>query len=68
MPRKPDNGVEKLNPARFIRLEPEIDQLIEDIAREDDRPIGRVIRRLIRAGLEAQGYIAKVPSKLKRLG
>lgn len=68
MPRKPENDI-RLAPARFVRLEQEIDDLLEQIATEDDRPIGRVIRRVIRAGLESIGRLPGEPKhKLKRAG
>jgi hypothetical protein len=68
MPRKPENDV-RLAPARFVRLEQEIDDLLEQMAARDDRPIGRVIRRVIRAGLESMGMMPGEPKqKLKRAG
>lgn len=68
MPRKPENDV-RLAPARFVRLEQEIDDLLEEIANQDDRPIGRVIRRVIRAGLESLGKLpGEHKQRLKRAG
>lgn len=68
MPRKPENDV-RLAPARFVRLEQEIDDLLEEIANQDDRPIGRVIRRVIRAGLESLGKLPiEQKQRLKRAG
>lgn len=57
MAGKPQEGPTALCPARYLRLPPEIDGALQALADEQDRPIGRIIRDVLRDGLEKAGRL-----------
>jgi hypothetical protein len=64
MPGKPQEGPSALRPNRYVRLPPEIDDALQAMADEQDRPIGRIIRDVLRDGLEKAGRLK--PGTLRR--
>ena len=54
---KPQEGPTALRPNRYVRLPPEIDDALQQLADEQDRPIGRIIRDVLRDGLEKSGRL-----------
>lgn len=63
MPAKRE-GDEALGPGRYIRLPHDIDEALFDLAVEEDRPIGRIIRNVLRDGLVARGKLG--PKRTQR--
>ena len=64
MPRKRE-GDELLGPGRYIRLPHDLDEALFALAAEEDRPIGRIIRNVLRDGLLARGKLGpkRAPKK-----
>lgn len=56
VPRKRE-GDDLLGPGRYIRLPHDLDKALFAIAADEDRPIGRVIRNVLREGLAARGRL-----------
>lgn len=69
MSRRPENGPVAMRPNRYLRLPPDIDDALEELAEELDKPIGRVIRDVLREGLIARGRLTSpvVGQPLKRV-
>lgn len=65
---RPIDGDEALAPARFVRLPKDIDSLIERMAEEEDRPMSRVFRALLREALVARGLLPGKAPRMKRAG
>lgn len=63
MPRKRE-GDELMGPGRYIRLPHDVDAALFELAAEEDRPIGRIIRNVLREGLIAKGKLG--PKRPKR--
>lgn len=64
MPAKRE-GDDVLGPGRYIRLPHDIDAALFEIAAEEDRNIGRVIRNVLRDGLLARGKLGPKRSQKK---
>lgn len=65
---RPIDGDEALAPARFVRLPKDIDTLIERMAADEDRPMSRVFRTLLREALVARGLLPGKATRIKRVG
>lgn len=50
-------GDDLLGPGRYIRLPHDVDDALFQIADEQDRPIGRIIRDVLREGLLSLGRL-----------
>lgn len=58
-------GDELLGPGRYIRLPHDLDAELFALAEEQDRPIGRIIRNVLREGLLSLGRLGpkRAPKK-----
>lgn len=66
MGRPTETGI-PLGPGRFVRLPQDVDDLVLALSSAEDRPIGRIIRQLIREGLAARGLVKAQPTTATKL-
>lgn len=57
MAGKPQNGKKALKNNIFIRFDSETDKIIRDMATQQDRPVTRVVRELVREELRRRGLM-----------
>jgi hypothetical protein len=48
---------EGLAKGRYVRLPNSIDDIVMEMSREEERELGAVLRRLVKAGLRAEGRL-----------
>ena len=48
---------EGLAKGRYVRLPTSIDEIVAEMSKEEERELGAILRRLIKAGLRAEGKL-----------
>lgn len=54
---------EGLAKGRYVRLPNSLDDIVMEMSRDEEREIGAVLRRLIKAGLRAEGRLPEDEQK-----
>jgi len=55
----------KMTEAIVFRVEPEVKEALKNAAKEDDRPLGNLARKIIIEYLRQQGYLKPADKKSK---